>query len=293
MLTSIAAITLTACAALAQTPAPRDTFTLWQLPQQSPTQMMSYVIQTVNDEVIVIDGGNEAEAGYLRGFLGALGDQVTLWIISHPHSDHVAALNVILDDPGTLQIDAIAAALPEVEWLKEHCPGETATVTHVERLRAGAERCGIPLRELTLGETFEIDGVHSKVLGVCNPEIHANGVNNSSMIWRMWDDRKSVLFTGDIGAEASEKVLNGPYRDELKADYLQMAHHGQAGATEAFYVAAAPRYCLWPTPDWLWDNDNGGGKGSGPWQTLEVRAWIDELDVERHYILKDGLHRID
>ena len=264
MLETLVALTLAAASATGQVESTRETFTLWQLPQQSPTQMMSYVIRTAHGEVIAIDGGNDAETAYLRGFLAALGDHVSLWVISHPHSDHVAALNGILDNPGSLRIDAIAAALPDVAWLKEHCPDEGDTVAHVERLVAGAARCGIPLRELALGETFAIDGVQAKVLGVCNPELHGNGVNNSSMIWRMWDARKSVLFTGDIGPEASEKALAGPYRDDLKCDYLQMAHHGQNGATEAFYVAAAPKYCLWPTPDWLWDNNNGGGTGSGP-----------------------------
>jgi len=292
MMGVLLAMALTAVSATetASTPA---TFTLWQLPQQSPTQMMSYVIRTVHGRVIVIDGGNDAETAYLRGFLAALGDHVTLWIISHPHSDHVAALNGILDDLGTLRIDAIATTLPEVAWLKKYCPGEDATVVHSERLIAGAARCKIPLRRLLLGEELSVDGIQAKVLGVCNPEIHGNGVNNSSLVWRMWDDTKSILFTGDIGVEGSEKVLEGPYRDFLACDYIQMAHHGQNGAVEAFYVASAPKYCLWPTPDWLWDNNNGGGKGSGPWRTLEVRAWMDKLDIQRHYVMKDGIQRID
>jgi len=286
-------LALSAAAVAAPADAPRDTFTLWQLPQESPTQMMSYVLRTVNDQVIVIDGGNAAEAGYLRGFLAALGDHVTLWVISHPHSDHVAALNEILDRPGTLRIDAIATTLPDIAWLEKHRAEDEATPEQVRRLRAGAERCGIPLRELAVGDTFDIDGVHTEVYGIRNPEITGNPVNNSSLVWRMWDEHKSVLFTGDIGVEAGEKILAGPYGDKLKCDYLQMAHHGQAGANEAFYIAADPKYCLWPTPDWLWDVDNGGGKGSGPWKTLEVRAWMDKLNVQRHYVMKDGLIRID
>ncbi len=293
MIRILTTLTLGVLSATSQAEPVRDTFTLWQLPQQSPTQMMSYVIRTVHDRIIVIDGGNDAEAPYLKGFLGALGNHVTLWIISHPHVDHISALNRILEKPGNLRIDAIAAALPDPDWVKESCPTEINVVGHMEQLKAGAKANNIPLRELKLGETFAIDGIQSKVIGVCNPEFHGNGINNSSLVWRMWDEHKSVLFTGDMGAQASEKVLNGPYRDTLKSDYVQMAHHGQAGAVEAFYVAVAPKYCLWPTPDWLWDNNNGGGKGSGPWVTLEVRAWIDKLNVQRHYIMKDCLQRVD
>jgi hypothetical protein len=109
----------------------------------------------------------------------------------------------------------------------------------------------------------------------------------------MSDDVKSVLFTGDLGAEGGEKLLKSKYADALPSDYVQMAHHGQAGVTEAFYRKVNPSYCLWPTPQWLWDNDKGQGKGSGHWKTLAVRAWMDKLNIKRHYVMFQGLQQID
>jgi hypothetical protein len=50
-----------------------------------------------------------------------------------------------------------------------------------------------------------------------------------------------------------------------------------------------PKYCLWPTPKWLWDNDQGNGKNTGPWKTLEVRSWMENLNVEKNYIMADGI----
>lgn len=47
-----------------------------------------------------------------------------------------------------------------------------------------------------------------------------------------------------------------------------------------------------PTPDWLWDNDSGAGKGSGPWKTLETRSWMEELGVREHIVAKDGLGKL-
>ena len=66
-----------------------------------------------------------------------------------------------------------------------------------------------------------------------------------------------------------------------------------SGVDIDFYRAVQPRFCLWPTPDWLYDNDSGIGKGSGPWATLTVRQWMDELNVEGHFISAYGLDRID
>jgi hypothetical protein len=102
----------------------------------------------------------------------------------------------------------------------------------------------------------------------------------------------TVLFTGDLGVEGGVKALHSPFREKLRAKYVQMAHHGQNGVNEEFYRAVQPSACLWPTPDWLWDNDKGGGKGSGPWATLTVRSWMEKLGVKKHFVAKDGLYRI-
>ena len=110
---------------------------------------------------------------------------------------------------------------------------------------------------------------------------------------KVTDSKKSVLFLGDLGVEGGEKLLKNISGEKLRADYVQMAHHGQNGVSKAFYEVVQPKYCLWPTPRWLWDNDNGGGKGSGPWQTLEVRKWMAELGVEKHYVSADGLYRLE
>ena len=67
-----------------------------------------------------------------------------------------------------------------------------------------------------------------------------------------------------------------------------MSHHGQSGATKELYKEISPKICLWPSPDWLWNNDSGAGENSGPWKTLETRKWMEELGVTKNYIEKDG-----
>jgi hypothetical protein len=148
------------------------------------------------------------------------------------------------------------------------------------------------ITELELGQVLKIDGITIEILGIKNPEIVENGVNNSSVVMRVWDHYKSVLFPGDLGVEGGEKLLHSKYKDRLKSDYVQMAHHGQNGVDKAFYQVVAPKYCLWPTPKWLWDNDMGGGKGTGPWVTQEVKSWMDELGVKKNYFQFDGLQTI-
>ena len=46
---------------------------------------------------------------------------------------------------------------------------------------------------------------------------------------------------------------------------------------------------MWPTPDWLWDNNNGNGFNTAEYKTIETRQWIiEEMKIKQNYISKDG-----
>ena len=269
---------------------PAASCVLWQLPSQTPIQHMSYVLQTGTGQLIVVDGGNSGDASYLRGFVGALGNHVHHWFISHAHDDHVNALIAILENPGRMAIDKIYGSLPAEDWIGRHEAGEQKTIKALnEALKSSGRTC----IELTKGQVLDAGGLRVEVLSVKNPQITRNAINNSSVVMRILGHNKSILFTGDLGVEGGQLLMEGPYRAQLAANYVQMAHHGQRGVDEAFYQAVGARVCLWPTPRWLYENDSGGGKGSGPWETLEVRKWMKKLQVETHYVSANGLYRID
>lgn len=84
---------------------------------------------------------------------------------------------------------------------------------------------------------------------------------------------------GDLGVEGGNELMSDCSLVDLQTDYMQMAHHGQCGVSKEFYDYIKPKKCIWPTPKWLWDNDNGGGINSGPWQTLKTRQWMEDLGV--------------
>lgn len=149
------------------------------------------------------------------------------------------------------------------------------------------------MTECRAGDEFTVDGVHFRILSQINPEITTNVYNNSSMAVRVWDDRKSVVFLGDLGAEGGDKLLASEFRGDLDCDYLQVAHHGQNGCSEAFYKSIGFRACLWPTATWLYDNDLGGGVNTAHFTTFDTRRWMEEKGVTEHYVSCDGLYRID
>ncbi len=262
-------------------------FTLWQLPEQGLSQIMSYIIKTEDNKIIVIDGGTHSETQYLRNFLEFLGNNVYMWIITHPHPDHVEALTDILLKPEGITVKQILSSIPDIEWLYKNEPEYSECYDLYNRATNNLD-----IIDINSGEVFNLATMSITVLGIRNYDIVKNAVNNSSVAFKVESDHKSVLFLGDLGTQGGIKLLNNHKGNMLRADYVQMAHHGQNGVTREVYERIQPKVCLWPTPKWLYDNNAGKGYNTGPWKTVEVRKWAEELGVVKNIVSCEGLAAI-
>ncbi len=266
-------------------------FILWQLCSQINTIGNSYVFQMKNGQVVVMDGGVKEECDYLRGFLAALGNEVEAWFISHPHSDHMGALNQILMDPGEIGIKTVYHAEFSKTFYQEN---ETQNAELTEEFYDNLSNSEIRVVNVTQpGMVVKIDQTTFKILSVANEDLTSNAYNNSSMTIRAWDAAKSMLFLGDLGREGGDRLLAGPFREELDCDYLQMAHHGQNGVRKDFYRSIDFKACLWPTPSWVYQNDTGDGYNTGNLETIEIRNLMDSLGIKEHYLSFEGLTKIN
>ena len=266
-------------------------FTMWQIPSHKNTIGNSYVFRTNKGKVIVMDGGFAQEDFFMRGFIGALGGEVEAWFISHPHDDHMGALNEILKDPQDLKIKTIYHSRVTEEVMNAEKTEVHKTVEWFANLDKCTASKVVDIQQP--GQIFQFDDMNLKILSVAN-EFTNNAYNNSSMIMRVWDKKKSIVFLGDAGVECGQKVLASPYRDDLNCEYLQMAHHGQNGCDEEFYRSIRFRACLWPTPLWVWNNDQGKGFNTGILNTIKTRNWMDKLQIKEHHVsCLEGLYRLD
>ncbi len=266
-------------------------FTMWQLPFYGQQFGNSYVFRTNKGKVIVMDGGRNTEQNYLRGFIAALGNEVEAWFVTHPHDDHVGALTEIIKDPRGIKINNVYHSRFSDDLVRCEHPYDIYAFDYYHSL----DSAGITVHNQSEpGFQGKIDGLNFKILGVTNEEFRTNPFNNSSMVIRMWDDDKSILFLGDSGAECGDKLLNGPFRKDLDCDYVQVAHHGQNGCTEEFYKTIKFKACLWSNALWIWNNDQGGGPGTGNLKTAETRKWMDEIGIKEHHVnCLEGLYRLD
>lgn len=268
----------------------KSNFTLWQLPLTSDYVGNSYVLLMDNGKVVVMDGGLKEEAPYLRGFLAALGNEVEAWYISHPHHDHMGAFNEIILDPGDISIKTVYhSELPEWYYHKYDQYYDSLTDVYYRNLHLS----GIPIVNYTEpGAVSRIDRTNFKILYTVDTSVTNNIYNNSSMVIKVWDDTKSVLFLGDLAEEGGDVLIESSFKDELDCDYVQMAHHGQKGVREEFYRSFDFRACLWATPLWLYENDRGEGFNTANFKTVEIKELMDSLGITEHYFQFDGLVKI-
>lgn len=260
---------------------------LWMLGSATSAQNLSIVIKSPNGKLIVIDGGWEADADKLSSLILQQGGKVDAWLITHPHEDHVGALCTILNDTARkIKIDKIYCSLATPDWYRQVSPTGAGIA---DRLLSAFTKLpiGTVTNNIGRGTEINIDDVNIRVLN--NRGVYTyNGVNNSSLVYKIRVSGQSILILGDLAYDGGKDLIKTCTAAELKSDIVQMAHHGQQGVDQDAYALIAPTTCLWPTPAWLWDNDNGGGVGSGPWGTLTTRAWMDALGVKDNRSLKDG-----
>ncbi len=260
---------------------------LTQLSPQTKSQMMGYIIKTKTGKVIVVDGGTPGDGENLRKYIRKYGNKVDAWFLTHPHRDHVGAFIDTVNKDSDIKIKKIYKSMDTIDEIEKY---QSERENDAKDLFTAFDNTNVKdnIEEVTLGENIQIDNVSVEVLGVKNPEITNNYGNNSSMVLKVHVNNKSILFLGDTGLESGNKLISMYPKEKLKSDIVQMAHHGQAGASEKLYEVIDPKIALWPTPEWLWDDDTGEGTGSGNWKTLDTRAWMDNIGVKKNYVAKDG-----
>ena len=264
----------------------KNSIELCQLKDNGTSQMMGYIITTKNNNTIVIDGGTQDDTENFVEQIKNKTGKVNYWFITHPHKDHASTLIDIVKNTD-IEIDHIYVTLNDIEWYKENDPNRFDEINDFFDILKN-DKISQKVEEVELNQNIMIDNIRCQILGIKNPEIVTNATNNSSMVIKMQVNNKNIIFLGDSGKESSEKLLKIQSNEKLRADIVQVAHHGQNGGTEELYKIINPTICLWPTPEWLWNNDSGNGEDSGPWKTKETRKWIESLKVKQNIIEKDG-----
>lgn len=180
---------------------------------------------------MLIDGGEPKGKQNLLKFLSGKNiERIDFVVVTHPHLDHMAALNEILDKYEVGQF--IDPAYPH------------ATRSYQKILEKVQDK-GVPYVQARAGMSIDV-GVGTEVRILSPPESFLENtrsdVNNASVVLRIQHGENSFLFTGDIEAEI-EDVLTG--LGNVRATILKAPHHGGAHSSQSeFLEEVSPEYVL-------------------------------------------------
>lgn len=147
-------------------------------------------------------------------------------VLSHPQPDHYRGLIFIAK-----------YFRPREFWYNGRRPPYPDYLELLEALRERGVRC------LKVGEGFRrsISGVSFEVLHP--PPGYRSNLNDSSLVLRLKWRGRSVLFTGDIGANGESHLLKGDH--DLRTEVLKVPHHGsKTSSTYPFVQEVRPLYAV-------------------------------------------------
>ncbi len=220
---------------------------------------MSYVFRLSDGRFFIIDGGyfthGECDRLYrlLRSYTPEGKLHIAGWFFSHAHQDHMGAfLDFISKYTPESEIEGLyynfpSLSLPEsVRWKGS----DNSTMREFE-YTVCHYLPNVKRHYLHTGEMFSIAGVKFSVL-FTHEDIYPERIgsfNDTSTVLMVSYSGQKLLFLGDL-QESSCRKLEAMYKDNLKSDLVQVAHHGFNGSTVETYDFVSPAVVLWPTADY-------------------------------------------
>ena len=270
--------------------------------------MMSFVIVTKKNNVIIVDGGRREDMPLLKKYVD--GRHVSAWILTHAHSDHIDGFVYEMAKNGGADFDIEAVYynfpdydeliaitdVPDLQYFREELNEMIPSFNAVKDKFIDKARI-VKKEDKIIVDEITIDILYSYTGG-----LYANLMNDSSLVFKLSGENKSVIFLGDLGPDGGD-VLFRESKDMLKADYCQMAHHGHMNVSMEVYAKIMPEACFWCAPKWLYDeeevpeylSDGEALKKTGRirmYGTALTRKWMGLLGVKRHYVSGFGTCKV-
>ena len=179
-------------------------------------QALSVLVEC-DGQFMLYDGGNVDDGSLVVSYLQKQGvEQLQYVFCSHAHEDHVGGLAAVM-----AKFPAGHAYSPVTESSTK-CFNDFVKYTRQQ---------GLQLEVPSVGTVWPLGSATITLLG---PVTGYSETNNTSLVLRIDYGNTSFLLTGDMEKTAETDLVNSGAN--LKADVLQVGHHGSSTSTSTGYL---------------------------------------------------------
>jgi len=192
-------------------------------------QADSILLELPNNEIMLIDAGNNSDGQKLVNYLREQGiDTIDYLIGTHPHADHIGGLDDVIEN---FVIGRIY--MPEV----------IHTTKTFEDVLLAVQRKGKKITPARTGVSI-IDDPVLQIYFLSPINNNYKDLNHYSAVVKVDFLDKSFLFTGDAEKINEEEMIE-KYGVRLKSHILKVGHHGSNTSTsEEFIEKVVPDYAV-------------------------------------------------
>ncbi len=181
-------------------------------------QALSVLVEC-DGQYMLYDGGNVDDGSLVVSYLQKQGvEQLEYVFCSHAHEDHVGGL---------------AAVLAYFPANHVYSPVTQAGSTCFKNFVKYTQQQGLQVEVPAVGTAWQLGGAAVQLLG---PVAQYDDPNNTSLVLRIDYGSTSFLLTGDMETTAERDLVSSGAN--LKADVLQVGHHGSSTSTSYVFLNA-------------------------------------------------------
>ena len=181
-------------------------------------QALSVLVEC-DGQFMLYDGGNVDDGSLVVSYLQNQGVEGLEYVFcSHAHEDHVGGL---------------AAALAYFPANHVYSPVTDASTKCFQDFVKYTQQQGLQVEVPAVGTVWQLGSATITLLG---PVAQYSETNDTSLVLRVDYGSTSFLLTGDMEADAERDLVNSGAN--LKADVLQVGHHGSSTSTSYVFLNA-------------------------------------------------------